>query len=598
MALNKKTPLERCLNHALLLLGCALFAFPFLWMLMTSFKVPTEMDLERLRLLPRAPRPQVLTPYIDPTAFTADEKPDEVPDAVWNVARARLIERIETKLAAWRPHLVKATADEVPLLTDMTKYREVMVGGLLVNLQQRLSDECRRRALELARARRPHTPEGDAETVSDEALIAQLDQETIEAAVEAILSEAETLVDDAMLAQVFSACYRRFCLSAPRVRTTDYQVHDLGNDPQWRVERGTAEMVARHDGSTLAQEARIDFSQTQTAILVCTPPVEGVDLTKIDRIFIRFRADSTWARVALEVVHDGKTYQTQERISLSDREWIEQELRFPGGEGGPLERRTYRMLHPTGDAPSGSPAFLVRLQITRNTWWHAWCDKLINNYGYVFREVPYARYMMTSLSLVILNIVLAIISCTLVGYSFARLQWPGREFCFALLLATMMLPAQVTMIPSFLIIKSLGWFNTLLPLWVPSAFGAPFFIFLFRQFFKNIPVDLEDAACIDGCGFLRIYWHVMLPLVKPTIATVAIFTFMGTWNNFMGPLIYLNNEYFYPLALGLFKFNLRNGGDIGLMMAGALVMTLPIITLFFFVQRFFIQGISLSGTKA
>lgn len=598
MALNKKTPLERCLNHALLLLGCALFAFPFLWMLMTSFKVPTEMDLERLRLLPRAPRPQVLTPYIDPTAFTADEKPDEVPDAVWNVARARLTERLETKLATWRPHLVKATADEVPLLTDMTKYREVMVGGLLVNLQQRLSDECRRRAMELARARRPRTSGGDSEAVSDEALIAHLDQETIEAAVMAILNEAETLVDDTMLAQVFSACYRRFCLSAPRVRTTDYQVHDLGNEPQWRVERGTAEMVTRHDGSALAQEARIDFTQTQAAVLVCTPPVDGVDLTRIDRIFIRFRADSTWARVALEVVHGGKTYQTQERISLSDREWIEQELRFPGGEGGPLERRTYRMLHPTGNAPSGSPAFLVRLQITRNTWWHAWRDKLINNYGYVFREVPYARYMMTSLSLVILNIVLAIISCTLVGYSFARLQWPGREFCFALLLATMMLPAQVTMIPSFLIIKSLGWFNTLLPLWVPSAFGAPFFIFLFRQFFKNIPVDLEDAACIDGCGFLRIYWHVMLPLVKPTIATVAIFTFMGTWNNFMGPLIYLNNEYFYPLALGLFKFNLRNGGDIGLMMAGALVMTLPIITLFFFVQRFFIQGISLSGTKA
>src|SRR5690606_7847596 len=139
------------------------------------------------------------------------------------------------------------------------------------------------------------------------------------------------------------------------------------------------------------------------------------------------------------------------------------------------------------------------------------------------------------------NIVLAIFSCTLVGYAFARLNWPGRDLCFGLLLATMMLPPQVTMIPQFLIIKSLGWYNTLMPLWIFSAFGTPFFIFLVRQFLKNVPGDLEDAARIDGCGSLRIYWHVMLPLIRPVMATIAIFTFMGTWNNFMQPLIYVND---------------------------------------------------------
>jgi multiple sugar transport system permease protein len=145
--------------------------------------------------------------------------------------------------------------------------------------------------------------------------------------------------------------------------------------------------------------------------------------------------------------------------------------------------------------------------------------------------------------------------------------------------------------------KHLGWFNTLLPLWIPAAFGAPFFVFLLRQFFRNIPKDLEDAARIDGCGFLRIYWHIMLPLVKPTIAAIAIFAFLGAWNNFMGPLIYVNDERLFPLALGLFKFSLRSGGDVGLMMAGSFVMTFPIILLFFFVQRYFIQGLSLTGTK-
>src|SRR5690606_21723607 len=163
---------------------------------------------------------------------------------------------------------------------------------------------------------------------------------------------------------------------------------------------------------------------------------------------------------------------------------------------------------------------------------------------------------------------------------FARLEWPGRDVFFGILLATMMLPPQVTMIPQFILFKEIGWYNTLLPLWAMSAFGVPFFIFLVRQFFKNIPGDLEDAARIDGCGFLRIYWHVMLPLVKPVVATIAIFTFMASWNNFMVPLIYVTDERLFPLSLGLFKMSLNlggGGGDIGLMMAGSFMMTLPII---------------------
>ncbi len=161
----------------------------------------------------------------------------------------------------------------------------------------------------------------------------------------------------------------------------------------------------------------------------------------------------------------------------------------------------------------------------------------------------------------------------------------------------MMIPAQVIMIPNFLINRYLGFYNTLVPLWLYSAFGAAFFIFLLRQFMKTVPKSLEEAARIDGCGFLGIYWHVILPLLKPTVATIAIYTFTGCWNNFMGPLIYVNDESMFPLALGLFKFNLLSGADTGLMMAGSFLMTLPIIILFFFAQKYFIQGITLTGTK-
>ena len=194
-------------------------------------------------------------------------------------------------------------------------------------------------------------------------------------------------------------------------------------------------------------------------------------------------------------------------------------------------------------------------------------------------------------------------SCSLVAYSFARLQWPGRNFCFALMLATMMIPGQVTMIPYFLIVRALGWYNTLYPLWIGNFFAAAFNVFLLRQFLRGVPRDLEDAAKIDGCGFWRIYWHIMLPLVRPTLAVIGIFTFMAAWNDFMGPLIYLSDERLYPLSLGLYALNVSThgvssgAGSFGVVMAGSLLMTLPVIVTFFFAQRYFLKGVALTGMK-
>jgi ABC-type glycerol-3-phosphate transport system permease component len=196
-----------------------------------------------------------------------------------------------------------------------------------------------------------------------------------------------------------------------------------------------------------------------------------------------------------------------------------------------------------------------------------------------------------------MNIIGQLFACSLVAYAFSRLRWFGRDVFFVILLSTMMLPPQVTMVPVFLIFKALGWYNTLRPLWVPSLFGAAFFIFLLRQFFMTIPRDLEDAAKIDGCGPFGIYWRIMLPLVKPALATVAIFQFLGTWNDFMGPLIYIGDERLTPLSLGLFNFRMEHGAEWGMLMAASLLMTLPAVVIFFFAQRYFIQGITLTGVK-
>ena len=153
------------------------------------------------------------------------------------------------------------------------------------------------------------------------------------------------------------------------------------------------------------------------------------------------------------------------------------------------------------------------------------------------------------------------------------------------------------MIPHFLIWKTAGAYNTLTPLWLGCSFGNAFFIFLLRQFMKGIPRDLEDAARIDGCGFLRIYWHVILPLIKPSLAAIAIFTFMSTWNDFMGPLIYVADQRLYPLAFGLYAFSIQVGGSPTLTMAASVLMTAPVILVFFLAQKHFVEGVTLTGMK-
>jgi multiple sugar transport system permease protein len=204
-------------------------------------------------------------------------------------------------------------------------------------------------------------------------------------------------------------------------------------------------------------------------------------------------------------------------------------------------------------------------------------------------------FLKNSLILTILSVIGTVLSSSMVAYSFARLRWPGREGWFKVMLATMMIPGAVTLMPQFLIFRSLGWIDTLKPLWVPAFFGSAFNILLLRQFFLGIPTELEDAAKIDGCGPFTTYWKVMLPQVKPALAAIAIMSVLAAWNNFQGPLIYLSSPEQMPMAYGLQLYQQDHAGEPGLMMAASTMVVLPIVVLFFFSQRYFIEGVSLSG---
>jgi multiple sugar transport system permease protein len=204
-------------------------------------------------------------------------------------------------------------------------------------------------------------------------------------------------------------------------------------------------------------------------------------------------------------------------------------------------------------------------------------------------------YVRNTLLIVIFSVVGTILSSSIVAYAFSRMKFPGQNFLFILLMSTMMLPAAVTMLPQFLIFRWFGWIDTLYPLWVPAFFASAFNVFLLRQFFKNIPMELEDASKIDGASYLRTFWTVMLPQIKPALAVIAIWTFMGAWNNFMGPLIYINSPEKMPLSYALQLFQGDRGGEPGLLMAFATMTIVPVLLLFFFAQRYFIDGVTLTG---
>lgn len=210
----------------------------------------------------------------------------------------------------------------------------------------------------------------------------------------------------------------------------------------------------------------------------------------------------------------------------------------------------------------------------------------------------FPQYLWNSLTLCVLTVLGTILSCSFVAYGFSRIDWPGRDKVFLILLATMMIPFPVIMVPLYGLFRELGWIGTLRPLWVPTFFASAFNVFLLRQFFRTIPRELSEAATIDGCGHVRIFFQIILPLAKPAIAVVALFQFLATWNDFMGPLIYLTDQQDFTLALGLQFFQSRQGGtQWHYLMAASTLVVLPVILLFFFAQRTFIEGISMTGMK-
>lgn len=222
-----------------------------------------------------------------------------------------------------------------------------------------------------------------------------------------------------------------------------------------------------------------------------------------------------------------------------------------------------------------------------------------SNYPEALSSQPFGRWLLNTLLVVLVSTFGTVASCSMVAFAFARLRWPGRDICFLILLATMMLPDQVTIIPTFILFRELGWVNTFLPLIVPAFFARnAFYVFLLRQFFMTIPLELDDAARLDGASNFQVFLYMILPMSKPALAVTALMFAQFKWNEFLGPLIFLNSSDRYTIALGLRTFvGQEYGTDWHLMMAANIVFMIPLILIFFFAQKYFIQGVVITGVK-
>lgn len=239
---------------------------------------------------------------------------------------------------------------------------------------------------------------------------------------------------------------------------------------------------------------------------------------------------------------------------------------------------------PSGEIFSAPPEF----------WPRSWT---LEHFGTAMTQFPFWRYLSNTLLISVLSVVGTLLASPLVAYSLAKLRWPGRNLVFITVLATMMLPPQVTLIPIYMMWNGLGATNTYIPLIVPAFLGTPFFIFLIRQFLMSIPNELIEAAKMDGASEWRVYWDIVLPVARPALVTSAVFQFVWTWTDFLNPLIYINDDKAYTLSIGLYSFLGSHGVQWGPLMAACVLFTLPAIVIFILGQRYFIGGVAAGALK-
>ena len=551
----------------LLLVGAAFCTMvPMLWLLTSSFKTANEIFAVPIQWFPSLPPRVASSPYTVENAYPKIERPEAVNEMAWQRLAPELTQIVWEQATAHISANAKF-ANYVPseaLQTEITN-------GLWQQLVANLPEEVWR---------------GTTASIVD-------------AVREAIIPEA---VDT-----IWSSVYREVAVGMLQIEDLDFNRPALGL-VTWEARTGTRIRPSSHPQT--AGNVSYTFRDGKTVHLTTTI-LSPIPVEQIRRIILPVRGDASYHHLdlAVYVLHpDGAPhYQPTRPFILESALWKDAVWRLHGTPGE-LES-SHISMRQAETAPLINPAIdniendafahrylLLQLTIHQPGYLSIVWDKFTSNYRNLWKTVPYNRYFINSVFIATASTLLTLFFCSLGGYAFAKYQFRGQKILFGILLASMMVPFQVLLVPLFGLMYDIGWLNSYKAIIIPFSVGA-FGVFLMRQFIVTIPSELLDAARIDGCSEFGIYYRIVLPIIKPALGALTIYSFLGSWNGYLWPLIILRDEAKYTLPIGLANLVGIYRQDYGMLMAGTLLSLMPIVILFLAMQREFVQGITLGSVK-
>ena len=558
------TKISRGIGYLLLVAAAFCTMIPMLWLLTSSFKTANEIFAVPIQWLPSLPPRVAASPYTVENAYRKIEKPEAVDEAAWQTLAPELTQIV------WKQAQTHLAAN--PQLSNYVASEELQTEAVEGLWQQ---------------------------------LVAGLPDEVWGGTTPSIIAAVEAAIIPEAVDTIWSSVYREVAVGRLQIEDLDFNRPPIAG-AEWEAETGTNIRISAdpQTAANISYEFRDDKTVRMTATISAPIPVE-----QMRRIILPVRGDASYHHLDLSVSvlqaagnTRNVTYQPTRPFILESALWKDAVWRLHGTPGElesshiTMEQVETDKTTPSGVETGTGTQLLLQLTIHQPGYLSIVWDKFTSNYRNLWKTVPYNRYFINSVFIATASTLLTLFFCSLGGYAFAKYQFRGQKILFGILLASMMVPFQVLLVPLFGLMYDIGWLNSYKAIIIPFSVGA-FGVFLMRQFIVTIPSELLDAARIDGCSEFGIYYRVVLPIIKPALGALTIYSFLGSWNGYLWPLIILRDEAKYTLPIGLANLVGIYRQDYGMLMAGTLLSLMPIVILFLAMQREFVQGITLGGVK-
>lgn len=547
-------PVFRGIGYLLLVAAAFCTMIPLLWLLASSFKTANEIFAVPIQWLPKLPPRVETSPYIVTDAYPMMKKPKAMDAATWETLQPQLEEAIWEEVQA-RLSTNARLANHIPSTALRTEIIEGIWHGL---------------------------PGRDRLPIAEPVVL---------------ITEVQRAIIPEAIDTIWDAVYREVAVGTLQIEDVQFNRTSVTNIA-WKPASDALKNIRKSDDAQTQASLSYNFQNADSARLtanVTSPfPIQQLRL-----ITLPVRGDASYHRLSLTVTVDGTTYEPTRPFVLESALWQNVVWRLQGIPGE-LESSHIPMQQTDARAQGmhTSRTQTLKLELTLNQPPYlaiAW-DKFTANYRNLWKTVPFNRYFINSVFIATASTLLTLFFCSLGGYAFAKYRFRGQKILFGILLASMMVPFQVLLVPLFGLMYDIGWLNSYKAIIIPFSVGA-FGVFLMRQFIVTIPTELLDAARIDGCSEFGIYYRIVLPIIKPALGALTIYSFLGSWNGYLWPLIILRDESKYTLPIGLANLVGIYRQDYGMLMAGTLLSLMPIVILFLAMQREFVQGITLGSVK-